>query len=138
MLHASASSRPRPPRPEQPLRPAESLRDDDGFPVVRGRRRSVELVPERERLADPPAERVIVRTGEDAVGGEAIRRLIGGNPAGGHDRIVTARCAAACATIAARRGPERTKQAVAAAMAPRSPPADCPAAFCEGRCGDAD
>src|SRR4051812_845272 len=97
-------------------RPAESLRNDDGFPVVRGRRRSVELVPERERLADPPAERVVVGTGEDAVGGEAIRRLIGGNPAGGHDRIVTTRCAAACATIAARRGPERTKQPVAAAI----------------------
>ena len=53
--------------------PEQRLRDDHALAVERHSRTFVQPVPERNRLADPMAERRVVRASEDSVNGQAIR-----------------------------------------------------------------
>jgi hypothetical protein len=47
------------------------------LPIKRRGGRTVELVAELKRIADPAAERVVVGTGEQPVGGKPVGRMIG-------------------------------------------------------------
>jgi hypothetical protein len=48
-------------------RPEQRLTDDYPLPVERRKGGAVKVIAERERVAHPPAERVVVRAGEESV-----------------------------------------------------------------------
>ena len=56
----------------RPRRADEGLGDDDPVAVEREGRAAVQLVPEIERFADPPAEGGVVRASENAISGELL------------------------------------------------------------------